>query len=302
VKAHSGLLHDEIADTLATRGVKGTMYCPTDWFDELPPDTEQEDDKSIPNTETITQTEEWADHEHLHSFGVRAEVYGLNSEEAEEAFEAAEAARIAEAEEIRERGIRHFVHDIFCNSSTPVTEDEDFRPEVDAVVMSSGVTVVDGADALSEPREKEEFHLQEGHVGPAAMPESVAPYQWSSTWAQARAEAEQPRAEEERFSWMKDANLQMLGMGLEPVPWDQFAEAIRQTGEFRFQAIEQRTCGEQVFETGEQPGPGSLVGATLVVRSITVITALIMVSHGWNAPGATAKMLSMMAETLPERV
>jgi hypothetical protein len=99
---------------------------------------------------------------------------------------------------------------------------------------------------------------------------------------------------------MKEADLQMLSMGLEPVPWEQFAEAIRQTGEFQFQAIEQRTCGEQVLETGEQPGPGSLVGATLVVRSVKVITALRMVSHGWNAPGATAKMLSMMAETLPE--
>jgi ribonuclease HI len=54
VKAHSGLLHNEIADTLATRGVNGTTYCPTDWFDELPDDTEQEDDPNIPNTEVIT--------------------------------------------------------------------------------------------------------------------------------------------------------------------------------------------------------------------------------------------------------
>jgi hypothetical protein len=37
----------------------------------------------------------------------------------------------------------------------------------------------------------------------------------------------------------------------------------------------------------------------LVVRSVTTITALRMISYGWNAPGATAKMLSMMAETLP---
>jgi ribonuclease HI len=61
VKAHSGLLHNEIADTLATRGVNWTTYCPTDWFDELPDDTEQEDDPNIPDTEVITQTEEWAD-------------------------------------------------------------------------------------------------------------------------------------------------------------------------------------------------------------------------------------------------
>jgi ribonuclease HI len=42
VRAHSGLRHNEIADTLATRRVKGSSYCLTDWFDELPPDTEEE--------------------------------------------------------------------------------------------------------------------------------------------------------------------------------------------------------------------------------------------------------------------
>jgi hypothetical protein len=126
------------------------------------------------------------------------------------------------------------------------------------------------------------------------MPESVAPSPWSSTRAQAKAEAQQRREAEERFSWMKDADLQMLTMGLEPVPWDHFADAIAHTGEYQFQAVEQRTCSEQVMQTGELPGPGSLVGATLVVRSHTIITALKMVGYGWNAPGPTAKMLSLM--------
>jgi ribonuclease HI len=58
VKAHSGLLHNEIADTLATKGVKGGTYCPTDWFDALPPDTETEDDPTLQLTEVITQGEE----------------------------------------------------------------------------------------------------------------------------------------------------------------------------------------------------------------------------------------------------
>jgi hypothetical protein len=98
---------------------------------------------------------------------------------------------------------------------------------------------------------------------------------------------------------MKDADLQMLSMGLEPVPWEQFADAISQSGEYQFQAVEQRASSEQVSETGEPPGPHSMVGATLVVRSHTIVTALKMVSHGWNAPGATARMLSMMAESLP---
>jgi hypothetical protein len=65
--------------------------------DMLPPDTEEEDGRSIPPSEVITQTDEFgADEEHLPSFGTQAVVYDLNKEEAEEL-----------AEE-RERGIRHF--------------------------------------------------------------------------------------------------------------------------------------------------------------------------------------------------
>jgi hypothetical protein len=48
--------------------------------------------------------------------------------------------------------------------------------------------------------------------------------------AKPRSEAEQRRADEERIIWMKDADLQMLSMGLEPVPWEQFADAVSQTG------------------------------------------------------------------------
>jgi hypothetical protein len=33
--------------------------------------------------EVTTQTDEWADEEHLPSFGTRAKVYGLNGEEAQ---------------------------------------------------------------------------------------------------------------------------------------------------------------------------------------------------------------------------
>jgi hypothetical protein len=274
VKAHSGLSHNEIGDTLATRGVKGGTYCPTDWFDELAPDTEQEDDPSIPNTEVITQTEEWADEEHLPTFGTREIVYGFNEEETAEAAETLAAAEAAEHEKAQDRGLRHFLHEVMGNSSTPVTEDEDDHVEAGIPVVKPGMTVVDVDSELPEPSRDPEFHLQEGHVGAVDLPAPVAPYAWSSTWAQAREEAARRQAEEERFSWMKDADLQMLSMGLEPVPWEQFAEAISHTGESQFQAIEQRACGEQVLETGEQPGPGSLVGATSVVRSLTVITAL----------------------------
>jgi ribonuclease HI len=64
VKAHPGLLHNETADTLATRRVNGSTYCPTDWFNTLPPDTESEDDPSLPTTEVITRTEEWDEDVH----------------------------------------------------------------------------------------------------------------------------------------------------------------------------------------------------------------------------------------------
>jgi hypothetical protein len=161
------------------------------------------------------------------------------------------------------------------------------------------MSVVDDGSEFPESTLEPEFHLRKGASGVVDMPEQVAPYAWSSTWAQARAEAARLQAEEERFSWMKEADRYMLSMALEPIPWDQFADAISQTGEMQFQAIEQRTCEEQVSESGEQPGPGSLVGATSVVRSVPTITTLRMTSHEWNAPGATAKMLSMMAETLP---
>jgi hypothetical protein len=69
-------------------------------------------------------------------------------------------------------------------------------------------------------------------MGAVDLPESMAPSPWSSTWAQAREKAERRRAEEERFSWMKDADLQMLSMGLEPVPWEELAEVISQTREY----------------------------------------------------------------------
>jgi ribonuclease HI len=39
VKAHSGIVLNEIEDTLATRGVTSTSYCPMNRFDELPADT-----------------------------------------------------------------------------------------------------------------------------------------------------------------------------------------------------------------------------------------------------------------------
>jgi hypothetical protein len=265
----------------------------------------------------ITQTEEFgADEEHLPENGVQAIVYGLNEEEAAEIAEMTDEIARRQAEEVRERSIRHFLHTQCDMSSVPITEDEDANitgGEVlsdnedlsntgGVVMIGPGMTVEDsGSEHSEQPEAPQEpgFSLVVRHVGLVNMPESVVPSAWSSTWIQTRAEAEQRRANEERFKWMRDADLQMLTIGLGPVPWEHFVDAISQTGEYQFQAIEQRTCSEQVLQTGEPPGPDSLVGAVLVVRSHTVITALKMVSYGWNAPGATAKMMSLMAESLP---
>jgi hypothetical protein len=56
---------------------------------------------------------------------------------------------------------------------------------------------------------------------------------------------------------MKEADLQMFYMGLEPVAWDHFEGAIEQSGEDQFQAIEQRASEEKVYGSEEEPGPNS---------------------------------------------
>jgi hypothetical protein len=121
-------------------------------------------------------------------------------------------------------------------------------------MLTPGMTVVDdGSYPTGFPKEPE-FHLQVGYVGPVDMPESIAPSLWSSTLARAREEEEQRRRDKERFSWMKEADLQMLSMGLEPVPWEHFEGAIELTGEDQFQAIEQRASEEKVYGSEEEPG------------------------------------------------
>jgi ribonuclease HI len=199
VKAHSGILHNEIADTLATRGVKGNTYCPINWCDQLPDDTETEDDPNTPPTEVITQTEEFgADEEHLPSFGTPAVVYGFNDEEA------------AERVEERDRSIRHFLYEQRGNSSTPVSEDEEFHePNWTVLIQNGGAALGNGGpepqDQDQEPEvnsqwgnsrwttveeeqeqnQEPDFSLQIRRENEEMMTNSVAPSPWSSSWAQA---------------------------------------------------------------------------------------------------------------------
>jgi hypothetical protein len=121
---------------------------------------------------------------------------------------------------------------VLDNSSIPVSDAADADPESDVrqgedtLVVTGNMTVIDSRLELQEPVPVPEFHLQDRASGVVDMPGPVAPHAWSSTWAQARTEAARLQAEEERFSWMKDADRYMLSMGLEAVPWEQFAEAI----------------------------------------------------------------------------
>jgi hypothetical protein len=88
-------------------------------------------------------------------------------------------------------------------------------------------------------------------------------------------------------------------LGIGTYPWDQFAEEIAKTGETEFQAIERRGNAGEVFKEACPQGAETIVGATLVIRSRTIVTALNMVSELQNAPQATARMLFKMADALP---
>jgi nucleoside phosphorylase len=99
---------------------------------------------------------------------------------------------------------------------------------------------------------------------------------------------------------MREADTHMLHLGLEPYPWDQFAEEVAKTGETEFQVIEQRGSAEEVLRANLPLETNSMIGAILVVRSRTIVTALKMVSDLESAPQATVQMFSMLAEALPE--
>jgi hypothetical protein len=172
----------------------------------------------------VSGTEEFGpDDLHLPAFGTLAINHGLNEEEA------------TERTEERDRRIRHFLHDQCNNSSTPVSEDEEFHDANDTVIIQNGWAVLgnggpDPQDQEQEPfaadQEQEQDKESEYSLSirrgseEMSMGTEVAPSPWSSTWAQALAEAQHLRETEERFSWMKEADVQMLHLGLEPYPWE----------------------------------------------------------------------------------
>jgi hypothetical protein len=70
----------------------------------------------------------------------------------------------------------------------------------------------------------------------------------------------------------------------------------------QFQAIEQRATEENVMVSQEQSSPDSMVGATIVVRSETVVTEFRIVSNALQAEDATTEMLSTVVKALSQGV
>jgi hypothetical protein len=293
VKAHPGLIHNEIADTLATRGVRGGSYCPTNRFDELPPDTEPEDVPEARDVDSIVkQVDEYDEDTHLPPFSTKAISYGFNQEEIQEQRDAQFAG---------------FSREVLGNSSSVVSDDSesDVPQSQDTIVMTGDMNVVqedqEGVKTYDQIIAKQGFAQVTRDEGVHMTPVSeglydspgVAPHGWSSTFTQARREALQLQAMEDQYSWMTEADQFMFHLGLEPVPWEHFEETVSQEGETQFQATEQRASEEDVMGSHEQPASDSLIGATIVIRSETVISAYRIVSSALQAENATTKILSI---------
>jgi hypothetical protein len=197
------LLHDEIADALATKGFKGDSYCPTDRFDALPEDTEPEDIPEMRNvTPLIMQMEECDEEYHLPRFGKAADVCRFEEEEARD-----------HADETFNR----FSRDVLGNSSAVASDESDSPQREDTIVMTGNMSIIqEGVRTYGQyisqsfgPASDDGEHMTE--IAPGLMDSpAVAPQAWSTSFAQARSEAIRQQAEEERFSWMTEADQDIL--------------------------------------------------------------------------------------------
>jgi hypothetical protein len=238
-------------------------------------------------------------------------VYGFNDEEAVERMEE------------RERSIQEFAYDQLGNSSAQDSEDEGSSRSGEIPVIRQGWEAVSGPDRnmnLSElewresneptediaEREQEQTQANECHIRVTRGIEEEeeitdARSAWSNTWAQAQAEARHIREMEERFSWMREADKAMLGLGLEPYPPDHFSEAIANSGETEFMVFEQRGNGGDVLRESCPDGAEVVVGATLVIRSRTCVTVMNAVSHIAEAPPGYGQAIDSNDGMLPSR-
>jgi hypothetical protein len=164
-KAHSGILHNEIADTLATRLVSGSTYCPTTQYEEIPTDSDKEDDPEMNGViPLIRQDDEWDDEIHFPTFST-----AVASQDQEEET----------SQEQRDRQFQHFSPNILGSPSAEVTYDDSYlaKPDPDStvVVLRGGMRIVDP-----------------GELEPPADPIKT----WSSqTWKQAKEDAARETAQ-----------------------------------------------------------------------------------------------------------
>jgi hypothetical protein len=199
----------------------------TNRFDELPPDREPED---VPR------------------FGVAVVSCGFNQEEIQERRDAQFAT---------------FSRAVLGNSSAVVSDDSesDVPQGQDTIIVTVDTSVVQGdreeTMTYEQEQSNEEVHMTPIGEGLCESP-GVAPYAWSSTFAQARREALQSQAMEEQFRWMTEAGQFTFQLGLEPVPWEHFGEAVSQKGKHQFQVMERRATEEDVIGSREQPAPGQI--------------------------------------------
>jgi hypothetical protein len=224
VKAHSGLVHNEIAGTLAPRGIKGSSYCPTNRFDVLPADTGPEDvfdaQSVIP---IVTQVEEWDEEILLPPFSSRVTSLGLEQDE---------------KREIEESTFNSFSRNVLRNSSAPVSDDSDVQQGEDTLVMT-------GEMRVASNEEQEEQGELEPEPEVTTLP-TIEFKPWSGNWtwthpleADRREKAERLAFQQE-FGWMREADHCLIGHGPHPVAWERFIGNAGQIGSRHFKAIECR--------------------------------------------------------------
>jgi hypothetical protein len=85
-KAHSGILLNECADQLATRGVTGGAYFPAAMV-ETPPDEIESTKEFEMSDEDVTRTADWDEQEHIAPGIIRVRSVGLAHEEEKDAQE-----------------------------------------------------------------------------------------------------------------------------------------------------------------------------------------------------------------------
>jgi hypothetical protein len=118
-KAHGGVLLNECADQLATRGVKGTSNFPGE-IPKTPAEEIESEEEFVMNDEDVTREADWDEFEHIAPGTVRVRSLGLAEEE--ERYN-------------QEEVLKRFAHDFLgASSDSPkasTSEDEgDLPPEL----------------------------------------------------------------------------------------------------------------------------------------------------------------------------